>query len=260
MLKKKLPPQLGWVKNSFHEYAITQLAQSHDANIWRERPRLQQMQQLSVMWIAYADRLSYANGKIQPVMDALEELVNVTDRLYGSLEPANSSTADMVRRFNAQNRLLFTLLSENMEEQYEELFLLGRDLLHRLVSIQLAFQEHGVFSPDYSHAAKAWYDRMQDLTDQFDVLALRHFYSSVGAGRYKELTALCVGSAFIRSVASSFYYAVVAAPFEREAMERMAFERHYDLGLLCSFGSDFDFPTFDDDRNILLPEVADLLY
>lgn len=212
------------------------------------------------MWAAYIDRLEYARAELEPVMNAYVKLLVVIDRMIAELRERDADNAGSMQSLHELNYRQIQYQFEHGKDDFVELYSISKALLPRLLSIQLHLKELSLITPEYTEAATVWQQRMNRLADKLDDLALRHFYAAIRAGAYASLTALCAGGALIRSIACCLVYPLIEDSLSREEMKRTAFRPQCGLQMLCSFGSDFDFYTFDDDQNILLPEVADMLF
>ncbi len=261
MLRNKPFVQKGYWEKSLHGFAIRELKACREKTPWPSMSDKDKASRLSFMWVAYLDRLDYSQFDTSPVMRSYEQLNQLIGRKVWEMQTAYPTHAVLVNRLHQLNVLQLDCLQENGIRYYDEAAGLSKNMFHRLSMIKHAMLQSAVDLEDVDASVAALFTELNKMADDLDYLALRHFYSTFSTGRTECAAALCMGGSFIRSVAGSLllHWEDTCDPI-REAARHAAFDREYDLELLCSFGRDFDFPTFDDETNTLLPEVVDLLF
>lgn len=259
MRKTSLSEQ-DYAEQSFHGYVIRKLkdpARKEERVIssGEEKAAL-----FSLLWVVYMDRLEHANYDLHPVLSGIEKWIQAIDDMAEKLQLKHPKKADAIRRLNGMNDRLLELLNDNDAQTYEEMYDLSKGMINRFSRIGRALSEAGGDVWNFNYGIGSVTEAMDQVADHIDYLALRHFYSTFEAGKYKSLAALCSGSAFIRSViACLIAYAGEADGGTLALHDGAASERPFDAEMICSFGGTFDFLKFDDDTNALLPEVVDLL-
>jgi len=139
----------------------------------------------------------------------------------------------------------------------------------------------------YGEALGRLVEALRQVADDLEYLALRHFYSALRRGQYRSLRALLYGSSLIRRAVTLIVAEDLAGATLAEAIgtngtqgesagaytafpggnatgdaDRLPddWTEIVDEHWLLDFGEGFDFRTFDDDNDVLLPQVVDMLY
>ncbi|TBL80841.1 hypothetical protein [Paenibacillus thalictri] len=249
-----------YIDESFHGHVIRRIKEQCGGKPWSSLDEGEKVALLSLMWMALLDRLEYANDDVQPVWRAIGALIQSVDGQIYELQLRQSDAAGEINRLNRFNARQLEQMAENDKKSYAELADLSQGMLDRFMKIEQALMEAGADLVEFEDKVRSLFDAANHIADRFDYLALRHFYSTFKAGGYKCITALCLGSRLLRTAAGclprKFDHGEAVFVFQWNP----DLEREYDLELLCSFGSGFDFLKFDDETDTLLPEVVELLY
>lgn len=255
MISRKPVPKLKtkYIMPSIHGYMFERLKDDPKWT-WSHLDNEEKTSLLGLMWIAYLDRLQHAEFDVQPVMDSLEQLVQAIDAKAVELQREHPIWASLIKHLNRLNRRQLELMELNDKDNDSELMHLSQEMLNRIAMIHDVLLYSNTEREEIGISFSKLLDALKQMADRLDELALRHFHAEFKRGNIESLAAVCMGGGFLRAVAGAMEYRLTGAAYWDFA------QRYYDLGALISLGEHFDFRSFDDDTNTLLPEVVDLLY
>lgn len=234
--------------NSFYAYMMDRVAGAGCGIYGGEFSQIDEEENRSLLWAAYLDWFESVQFNIDPVLKSTEYFNQFIDDSIVSLQTKKPTIAVALRYWNGLNSRQLELLQDNDEETFEELYGLSQGVFYRYKLMREALLEAGEGLDEFDYALGSIHQEISLLADELERITLRNFYSVFKKKQYIQLAALCEGSEFMRSVASSLLN--TDAPSERE----------YDVNRLILLNSDLNLYLFDDDENVLLPEVVDMLY
>lgn len=238
---------------SFHNDVIEQLKDNPNWT-WSAMNDEEKTSYLGLLLISFLDRLRYAEFDVDPVLNSLDQLIHSIDVKVSELYREQFILAPVIKHLNRYNKRQMELFEDNDKEYYSELMHLSQEMLNRLAMIhdvlRISKTEYAEIGSCYSRLINA----LIEMADHLDDLALRHFYAAFQDGKFESLAAICMGGGFLRSAAGAIEFRLTDDSYWEFG------HRYYDLKALISLGKHFDFRTFDDDTNPLLPEVAELLF
>ncbi|MGI2295656.1 hypothetical protein [Paenibacillus sp. GXUN7292] len=234
--------------NSFYDYMMDRVAGAGCGIYGGASPQIDEEENRSLLWAAYLDWLESVQFDIGPVLKITKYFNQFIDDCIGSLQTKKPTIAAALRYWNGLNIRQLELLQDNDEETFEELYGLSQGVFYRYKLMRQALLEAGEDVDEFDYALGSIHQEISLLADELERITLRNFYSAFKKKQYIQLSVLCEGSEFMRSAASSLLNA--DAPSERE----------YDVNRLILLNSDLNLYLFDDDENVLLPEVVDMLY